>query len=93
MANETINNWVEKAKANVAVAVQDSVQVVRREAEPTKGQIIMDIADKLWPWLLETLKDVRDNTGMLLQPAHIRGIALTMAQDLANLSEKKRPNA
>ena len=93
MANETISNWVDKAKANTAIPAEDNVKVVRREAAPTKGQIIMDIADKLWPWLLETLKDVRDNTGMLLQPAHIRGIALTMAQDLANRSEKKRPNA
>lgn len=93
MSREPINNWVAKAKqdASSAAAVQtnsEGVRVVRCEA-PSKGQLIMQLADKIWPGLRELLQDVRDNSGMLLQPAHIRGIALNMAQELVNQQEKK----
>lgn len=85
MGNETISHWVEKAKnAPAAPAQKESgVQVVRREPPPTTGQVIMDIADKLWPGLMELFHGMRDSSGMLLQPAHVRGIALNMAQELA----------
>ncbi|MBY0407725.1 MAG: hypothetical protein K2Q01_08530 [Rickettsiales bacterium] len=94
MTNDSINRWVKNAKNEPAQAdAPKEVNVVRRAVAPSKGQIIMDIADKLWPGLVELLRDVRDNSGMLLQPAHIRGIALTMAQDLASRSEKNRPTS
>lgn len=91
MTKEPINSWVEKAKSgSLAADVQENsgVKVVRREATPSRGNRIMELADKLWPGLLELFEGVRDNSGMLLQPAHIRGIALNMAQDLI----KKREN-
>lgn len=88
MANETIGNWVEKAKANNATsaAPANGVNVVRR-TQQTKGQMIMEVADKLWPGLLELFSNVRDKSGMLVQPAHVRGIALNMAQDLVNSND------
>jgi hypothetical protein len=84
MSNETIGHWVEKAKAapsSTDSAKGSTVTVIRR-APPSKGQVIMDMAEKLMPGLTDLLKGVRDNTGMLLQPAHVRGIALNMAQGL-----------
>lgn len=88
MANEPIGSWVNKAKANqVAPSAPAGVNVVRREVPMTKGQMIMDLADKLWLGLPELFKDVRDRSGMLLQPAHLRGIALNMAQDLIRKQE------
>lgn len=83
MPNEMIGNWVDKAKANVsAPEASTGVNVVRREPAMTKGQMIMDVADRLWPGLMDVFKGVRDHSGMLLQPAHVRGIALNAAQDL-----------
>ena len=49
----------------------------------------MDIADKIWPSLMKLFSGVRDENGMLMQPAHVRGIALNVAQDLVNNNEKK----
>lgn len=92
MNGESINRWVDKAKQGSSEGNADDVkgvQVVRREATVSKGQMIMDAADKILPGLQELLRGVRDNSGMLLQPAHIRGIALRMAQGLvANHSKK-----
>ncbi len=93
MSNEPINHWVAKAKEAPAAVPQGGVNVVRRDVAPTKGQTIMDIAEKLWPGLMEMLKGKRDKTGLLLQPAHIRGIALNIAQDLVSTREKKNTNA
>ena len=83
MPNETISHWVNKAKNNpVPQPASEGVTVVRRAVPMTRGQMIMDVADKLWPGLMDLFKDVRDKSGLLLQPAHVRGIALNMAQDL-----------
>ncbi len=89
MANETISNWVSKAKNATPPAASQGVTVVRRDVPMTKGQMIMDVADRLWPGLMELFKDVRDKSGLLLQPAHVRGIALNMAQDLVQKHDSK----
>ena len=95
MPNETIGNWVEKAKANAATHSDSTgtVNVVRRAAAPTTGQMIMDMADKLWPGLMDLLKGAHDGSGLLLQPAHVRGIALNMAQTLVKKNETKNSNS
>jgi len=50
----------------------------------TKGEIIMDMADRMWPSLMKLFAEVRDENGFLMQPAHVRGIALNVAQNLVN---------
>lgn len=93
MSREPINSWVEKAKNNAGPneAQNSGVNVVRREA-PNKGAIIMEIADRIWPSLMEMFRGMRDDSGMLLQPAHVRGIALNVAQDLMKKHEAKNAN-
>ena len=89
MAKDVIGHWVEKAKtAGSDVQQAGGVQVIRREPK-SKGEVIMDIADKIWPSLMKLFSGVRDENGMLMQPAHVRGIALNVAQDLVNNNEKK----
>jgi len=84
MSNESIGDWVQKAKSapNSPDSVKGNTVTVIRRTPLSKGQVIMDMAEKLIPGLTDLFKGVRDNTGMLLQPAHVRGIALNMAQGL-----------
>lgn len=91
MSHDAINNWVEKAKGHVEPLSEEKsgVQVVRRPVPVTKGAIILDMAEKLRPWLTSVLTGLRDENGMLMQPARIRGIALNMAQHIVKQVEKK----
>ena len=88
MAHDMIGNWVEKAKSSETVANSGSgVKVIRRELPASRGNMIMDIAERIRPFLMELFKGIRDKQGMLYQPAHVRGIALNMAQDLLKIHE------
>ena len=90
MSQDVISNWVEKAKmADTATASPSGVRVIRREETQNRGKIIMDIAEKLRPWLTKMFEGVRDENGMLVQPARIRGIALNVAQNLVKEQESQ----
>ena len=85
MVEDTIGNWVNKAKASDANEDSSSdsrIKVIRREVTSSRGGMIMEIAEKLRPILLKFFNGVRDENGALYQPAHIRGYALNMAQDM-----------
>ena len=89
MSQDFVSHWVEKAKSaqSAEVAGTGSIKVIRREEPKSKGAIIMEIADKLLPWVRTKLNDVRDNEGGLVQLATMRGIALNMAQDVMKAQE------
>lgn len=88
MNEQNMGSWVSNAKAhNSASANAHPVQVIRRNAPkanvvPSVGNIIMEVAEKLRPIIARTLQGVRNDEGTILQPAHIRGIALDMAEGL-----------
>ena len=90
MSHDAINSWVEKAKNQIGTQTESSnnVQVIKRMAPVTKGNIIMDLAEKLRPWLMTVFADLRDENGMLVQPARVRAIALNVAQDLVKQEEQ-----
>ena len=44
-------------------------------------EMILRLADQIAPKLQNWLADVRNPQGMKLQPAHVRGIALVVAQN------------
>ncbi len=94
MSHDAINSWVNKAKnapvaASMAVPQNSGIQVIRREEPQSRGNKIMEIAEKLRPWFIKMFEGVRDDEGMLLQPAHIRGMALNVAQTIVKDQEKK----
>ena len=83
MSHDAISSWVENAKngnRSTSNSTKQGVQVVR--ATPNKGNLILELAEKLFPRFIKILEGVRDNNGMLLQPAHVRAIALDVAQGL-----------
>ena len=87
MSHDAISNWVERAKSNASgddASEIGGVQVIRREQAHAKGNIIMSIAEILRPWLMKVYEGVRDNNGLLVQPATVRAIALNVAQDMVN---------
>jgi len=89
MAHDSIGNWVQKAKSDApADSGKSGVKVIRREEAKSKGNLIMEIAEKIRPYLMRMFKGVRDEEGQLYQPAHVRGIALNMAQDLLKVHEE-----
>ncbi len=87
MASDNISSWVAKAKEGVVPppVAASSVKVIKREQ--TRGNIIMDIAEKIYPWFLKMFDGVRDENGMVMQPAHVRGIALNVAQSIIKEQE------
>lgn len=88
MSHDTINSWVSKAKVPAAPVVSKSaVKVIRREVQ-TRGNLIMEVAEKIRPALQKLFDGVRGGDGMLLQPAHIRGMALNMAQNIVKEQEE-----
>ncbi len=90
MSHDAISSWVDKAKIPAAPVVsQSAVKVVRREVQ-SRGNVIMEIAEKIRPFLQKMFEGVRDENGMLLQSAHIRGIALNMAQGIIKEQENKK---
>jgi hypothetical protein len=86
MSHDAINSWVEKAKSEEdnTDAAPRQVQVVRRPEARGKGNVIMEVAEKLRPWIMKMLEGARDRSGMLVQPATVRAIALNVAQDILN---------
>ena len=90
MSHDAINSWVDKAKMPVAPVVpQAAVKVIKREVQ-SHGNLIMEIAEKIRPVLAKMFEGAHDDEGMLLQPAHIRGFALNMAQNLIKKQEDKK---
>ncbi len=55
----------------------------------TPSNAILEIAEKIYPWLLKMFDGMRDDTGALLQPAHVRAISLNVAQRLLHLQQQK----
>ena len=86
MSHDAINTWVENARngrdENGGAGEQDGVRVVRHSIMPNKGNLILAIAEKLRPWLMQKLDGVRDKKGMLVQPSTVRALALNVAQDI-----------
>lgn len=89
MAGDVISNWVEKAKSGGEPEPQSNGVVVIKRDALTKGNLIMEIAERLRPWLTKMFEGVRDENGMLVQPARVRGIALNVAQSIVNEEDKK----
>jgi len=89
MTNDAIDSWIKNAKSGTLSApVTPGVKVIKRVPK-SKGNIIMEMAEKIRPWLMKMFEGVRDENGMLLQPAHIRGIALNVAQSIIKEEENK----
>lgn len=63
------------------------VKVIRNAK--TRGNLIVDIAEKIRPILARLFEGARDENGMLVQPARVRAIALNMAQDIIKEQEQK----
>lgn len=85
MSHDSINSWVEKAKSLVtgeSEAAPAGVRVIRHSHHKPAGNLIMQIADALRPWLTKMFDGVRDQDGLPVQQAHIRGMALNVAQDI-----------
>ncbi len=98
MSHDAISNWVEKAKMSGEVsesaAASTGVQVIKRAPAPqSRGNAIMEIAEKIRPWLLKMFDGIRDENEMLIQPARVRAIALNVAQSIVIEQEKKAANA
>jgi hypothetical protein len=91
MSHDVISSWVEKAKSlEVPVEQMDQgIQVIRCVDTNSRGNVIMDIAEKLRPFLMKMFEGMRDDEGMLVQPASVRGIALNVAQELVKRQEQK----
>lgn len=95
--NDNINEWTQRAKAHESESDSSSVahkrvKVIRKESAPSIGQLIMQVADKIRPHIAAMCDGVRDNGGMLLQPAHIRGIALEVAERMVKEERLKAAN-
>jgi hypothetical protein len=90
MSEDIIGSWLEKAKQNEqgSDASPQGVRVVRR-APQNRGSLIMEVAEKIRPWLIKMFEGVRDENGMLMQPAHIRAVALNVAQRIVVENEQK----
>lgn len=91
MPHDSISHWVERAKNNASdnndsAQRQNGVQVIRRTPQ-TKGQVIMEVAEKIWPSFMKLFEGERDDRGVPFQPAHVRAIALNVAQKLVNDSK------
>ena len=90
MSHDAINSWVDKAKTPIPQAVkQAAIQVVKREVK-SRGNIIMEIAEKIRPFLAKMFEGARDENGMLFQPAHIHGVALNVAQSFVKKQEENK---
>jgi hypothetical protein len=91
MSNDVISNWLEKAKSAVDATPEiRGVQVIRREEPRNNGMNIMDIAERIRPWLMKMFEGVRDENNMLVQPARVHGMALNLAQGLIKEEEQRK---
>ena len=93
MSPDAMNSWIEKAKSagSTAAVKQEGIQVIKRVE--TRGSIIIDIADKIRPIIQKMFEGVRDDDGTPLQPAHIRGMALNVAQGIVEEQQKRKASA
>lgn len=84
MSHDAMNSWAEKAKSfePLMQAPHDGVHIITCDETRNKGSVIMEIAERIRPWLMQLFDGVRDENGMLVQPSHIRGIALNVAQNI-----------
>lgn len=93
MSSESIGSWIKQAKAiGQAMPQSGGVKVVKR-APKSKGNLIMEIAEKIRPWILKMFEGVRDENGMVVQPARVRAISLNVAQSIVNDQEPQEANA
>jgi len=83
MSHDAINSWVNKAKNTPHHAAVAAGGIMVIQHVQSHGNLIMEIAEKIRPHLQKMFMGGRDNEGMLIQPAHIRGIALDVAQEIA----------
>lgn len=95
MSSDAVNSWIDKAKNNQKSSPKSapksgSVQVITRVEPQSRGNMIMEIAEKIRPWLMKMFEGVRGEDGILLQPANIRGIALNVAQNILKEQEAKK---
>jgi len=95
MNEQNINEWVGRAKAGETVITSGdtTVKVIRKEPPKNRGSIIMAVAEALRPHLNKLFEGKRDNEGLVIQPAHIRGYALNMAQYLVQKNEENNATA
>ena len=93
MAQDIMSSWVQKAKAGdtgeIVQAQPDGVLVIKRVTPENRGKAIIEIAEKLWPWLMKMFEGERDRHGMLVHPSKVRGIALNVAQSLIKEQDQK----
>lgn len=89
MSPDAMEFWLKKTQSTTAEPKAEGIQVIRRIEIQSRGNIIMEVAEKIRPFLTKMFDGVRDDEGMLLQPAHIRGIALNVAQGLVKNQEAK----
>ena len=84
MSHDSINSWVEKAKSLIDAKDEPQAKAVRviKHVHKSGGNLIMQVADALRPYLTRMFENVRDENGMLVQPARSRGIALNIAQSI-----------
>jgi hypothetical protein len=65
--------------------------VMQKKRVQTMGELILQVAEALKPGLQDEFEGVRDENGMPVQPARVRGIAIIIAQELvkAHMARKK----
>jgi len=89
MSYETIGDWITSAKSGALAAPKTpNIKVIKRVPK-SKGNIIMEVAEKLLPWLMQVFDGARDENGMLVQRSRIRAIALNAAQGIIAEQDKK----
>ena len=94
MVQEVLSDWLVKAKSVAPVMADNAgVRVIRREESKGKGAVILEVADKIRPWLSKMFEGVRDENYMLVQPSRVHGIALNVAKSIVNSEEKKQKKA
>jgi hypothetical protein len=80
MPSDNVGNWTQNVKNPAAKA--------GKQAPKSKGNLIMEIAERILPWVRENLTGKRDPDGMLIQPAVMRAIAINTAQLYLDTEEK-----
>ena len=90
MTTDSINEWVENAKAHppTSTTAPKGVKVVRKPPQKSRGAIIMAVADALRPHFMKMFEGVRDQDNMLAQQAHVRAFALNVAQRMVLTKEQ-----
>ena len=88
MIRDPIDSWIEKTTHDSMHGAEeedsgDDIRVIARRHQPiNQGNIIVELAEKIRPALIRMFAGVRDESGIPIQPATIRGISLNLAQRL-----------